>query len=389
MSKKTLDVEWFIRRVLEGDYWLDAGTMLKLSNQLGLQMENKQWYCVAVRYSDQLPSAQDAERINALLEACCLAGKKAEAYCYIGAHLYVVMLIAAGQEERISFLKKLQTNISKYSKSSVQMGVGRVYSDLEKLSYSRVEAYEALRCMAMNDDISYIDDIYAVRSMTSHKLDRDKRRVMELFRSGNLEQMMTSVLELTETIRAESPVREGMPYPSSIRRTIVELLLEIMHIGSDAGVDVEEILDHQDPYSRIFGMEDTPNILAWFILVVKKISAAMSEVSNKTEKNVLTLAKRCVETHLANPELSLSFVSDQLGMTSTYFSAFFIREVGIGFNEYVNDLRIAQAKRLLRETNSRISDIAAQCGFRSSSYFIVVFRKQLGMSPGEYRNTKN
>ena len=85
----------------------------------------------------------------------------------------------------------------------------------------------------------------------------------------------------------------------------------------------------------------------------------------------------------------MSLVSDALEITPAYFSAFFIREVGIGFNEYITGLRVEQAKELLEQTNKKVSDIAVQCGFRSSSYFIVVFRKQTGMSPKEYQNMKN
>ena len=62
--------------------------------------------------------------------------------------------------------------------------------------------------------------------------------------------------------------------------------------------------------------------------------------------------------------------------------------MGVGFNEYVAGLRVEQAKQLLRETNLKINQIASQCGFRSASYFIVVFRKQTGLSPSEYRNRK-
>ena len=60
----------------------------------------------------------------------------------------------------------------------------------------------------------------------------------------------------------------------------------------------------------------------------------------------------------------------------------------MGFQEYVTGLRIEKAKMLLDETNEKISRIAESCGFRSASYFIVVFRKQLGISPNEYRNKK-
>jgi two-component system response regulator YesN len=136
-------------------------------------------------------------------------------------------------------------------------------------------------------------------------------------------------------------------------------------------------------------MADTPSILAWFFQVVEKLAKAISEQHSKTDSNMMVLAKKKISDHLYDPELSLSLISSQLDITPAYFSAFFIREVGVGFNEYVTGLRIEKAKQLLSETNLKINSIAMQCGFRSASYFIVVFRKQTGSSPSEYRNTKN
>ena len=199
---------------------------------------------------------------------------------------------------------------------------------------------------------------------------------------------MRCMEQLAEHVRVESPVREGAPYPTSIRRTVAELLFRIMHISADAGVDVDALLDHQDPYSRIFQLWGTPAILDWFQNVTQTLSAGIAERSSKSENNMLVLAKRCIEEHLSDPELSLSLVSEALGITSAYFSALFIRESGVGFNEYVAGLRVEQAKQLLRETNLKINQIASRCGFRSASYFIVVFRKQTGLSPSEFRNRK-
>ena len=60
----------------------------------------------------------------------------------------------------------------------------------------------------------------------------------------------------------------------------------------------------------------------------------------------------------------------------------------MGFNEYISTIRIEYAKELLLTTNQKVNEIAEECGFSSASYFNVVFRKQVGVSPGAYRNTK-
>lgn len=382
--------DWFVRCIAEGDSALNAEAIGRLSDQLGIHFSNRGYFCVAMRFAGNLRMTDDAQYPVLLLRACGSASRylPSDAYSYIGEGLCVVMLICGEECERSATVERLHRQLLKACGKPIQLGVGRSYTDLSMLSHSRVEAYEALDSIGCAATVSYIDDIYVMRSMTTGKLDSEKRQVVELFKSGKLDEMMEKMTVLAEIVRSESPVREGMPYPTSIRRTILELLVQIMHISADAGVDVDALLGYQDPYTKVFAFTGTPLILAWFAEVAQKLYHSICDLSSRNQNNMLAKAMQCIEAHIADPELSLSLVSDALSITPTYFSAFFIREVGTGFNEYITGMRIDRAKKLLTVTNRRISDIAFECGFRSPSYFNSVFRKHLGMSPGEYRNTK-
>jgi two-component system response regulator YesN len=56
----------------------------------------------------------------------------------------------------------------------------------------------------------------------------------------------------------------------------------------------------------------------------------------------------------------------------------------MSLREYINELRIEEAKRLLISTNSTISEVASEVGYDNISYFSTVFRKTCGMSPIEW-----
>ena len=66
-------------------------------------------------------------------------------------------------------------------------------------------------------------------------------------------------------------------------------------------------------------------------------------------------------------------------------SHLFKAEMGLPLKEYVNRLRIDQAKKLLESTHAPITAVAMMCGFANSSYFATAFKKAEGMTPGEYR----
>lgn len=56
--------------------------------------------------------------------------------------------------------------------------------------------------------------------------------------------------------------------------------------------------------------------------------------------------------------------------------------------DYVNGLRLNKAKSLLRETNMSMEDIAVECGYSSANYFGLVFKRDMGISPLNYRKTR-
>ena len=62
---------------------------------------------------------------------------------------------------------------------------------------------------------------------------------------------------------------------------------------------------------------------------------------------------------------------------------------GESFKTYLNKIRIKRAKTLLSETNAPVGNIALNVGFDDVNYFSRVFKKQTGMTPGEYKDSIN
>lgn len=377
--------EWFIRAIADGDPILEPAAVRSLAQQLSIDLDDTSFYCIAVQAMDIQALVSDAAMPDFFANVCNQAAKNLPGFLhsYLGSKLSVVMAFSV-REDRELITQRLISTVTRRLDFPVKIGVGKTYTDLMKLSYSRVDAFEALD-VSFESGVFFADDLFVSRNLTARKLDGEKRRVIDLFRSGNFDEMMSCLTRLSENIRQESPVRAGMPYPTSIRRTVIELIVEILHIGADAGMDVNKILENQDPYTRIFEMHGTPKILAWFLDITKQVYSGIQEVTSRSENDMLSRAKRCIEANIRNSDLSLQMVSDELGITPGYFSAFFIREMDMGFSEYITNIRIEMAKKLLLETRKKINDIASGCGFQSASYFIFVFRKKTGLSPGAYR----
>lgn len=88
-----------------------------------------------------------------------------------------------------------------------------------------------------------------------------------------------------------------------------------------------------------------------------------------------------------NYDWTLEKLAKHFHFNSSYFSGLFKQHFGIGYNEYLNEIRLDQAKCLLLQSETRVSDLAQRVGYQSPNYFIRIFRKKYGLTPSEYRRT--
>ena len=84
--------------------------------------------------------------------------------------------------------------------------------------------------------------------------------------------------------------------------------------------------------------------------------------------------------------LKLETLAPLFGYNSSYLGKLFYQKMGISFNNYLDQVRIKQALQLLRETNMKVYEIATNVGYKNVDYFHIKFKKQMNLSPAEYRN---
>ena len=84
-------------------------------------------------------------------------------------------------------------------------------------------------------------------------------------------------------------------------------------------------------------------------------------------------------------QIGLTDAAEAANVNPAYLSYLFKQEMGIGFSNYLMDLRMECAKDLLCNTNEKIKDVAVLSGMNDYHYFSKAFKKQTGMSPADYR----
>lgn len=95
-------------------------------------------------------------------------------------------------------------------------------------------------------------------------------------------------------------------------------------------------------------------------------------------------AKQYIQKHF-NEQITMEEVSSEVGLSSAYFSVLFKKAEGEGFAKYLINLRIEEAKRLLRESNASVAEICRSVGYNDLKHFTHTFEKVTGVKPATYR----
>jgi len=110
------------------------------------------------------------------------------------------------------------------------------------------------------------------------------------------------------------------------------------------------------------------------------------KTDSSKKNNLITKILEISEENFANQNLSLLSISEELGYNSKYISHFFKEKMGIGYSEYLKNLRIKYSVSLFDHGIDSVKNVAFLSGFSDPLYFSTVFKKSVGCSPKEYIN---
>lgn len=111
-------------------------------------------------------------------------------------------------------------------------------------------------------------------------------------------------------------------------------------------------------------------------------------VPDKRPATVLKRAIAYIERNYASP-IDIEGLCSRLFLSPSHFTRLFKKQLGITPYQYLEHYRILQARILLCQTRMTVADIAATVGYKSTSNFILYFKKHIGTTPAAYRRFPN
>ena len=114
---------------------------------------------------------------------------------------------------------------------------------------------------------------------------------------------------------------------------------------------------------------------------------SMFQISEEDTSLVSTIEKY-IKANYRDPSLCLNKISDEFHISETYFSHMFKEKTGTNFSTYLENVRMQEAMRLLRESDKNLSELYLLVGYNNVTTFRRAFKKTFGVTPSSIRENQ-
>lgn len=156
----------------------------------------------------------------------------------------------------------------------------------------------------------------------------------------------------------------------------------IVELGGDVHQVIPSFLQREKLNSMVNSRE---NFRLHMRELIEKVVLFRESMGKGRHSEMIRKAQDYIESHFADPDICLHSVAGFVNVSPNHFSTVYSQETGQNFIEYLTSVRIEEAKNLLRNTDLRSADIAYEAGFNDPHYFSFIFKKNVGVSPREFR----
>ena len=273
---------------------------------------------------------------------------------------------------------ELQSTILDNFNFNVVVTVGAVHSGLEGIHKSYLEAREAEEFVPILDQdfISYVD-IKDKTFRRYHYSLQAEERISAAVQNDNVQLAIALIHKVIDSSWADDHVS-----PHILKFLLHDIFCTLLKTADEKGC-----IDRIYMLPKDLGIENpVPEIKAHFSKVVESI-CDNSEVASETsaEKTLCMKVQQYIGEHYCDPNLNISQTALHFHMSPTALSATFKNETGKSLLMAINEVRIENAIKYL-EQGCSVAETAEKVGVSESSSFIRLFKKYVGITPGQMKN---
>ena len=313
-----------------------------------------------------------------------------------GVEGWAFLLMADNEEqmsERVKELSKdLEEIMKNYSTIAYFGGIGQPVARLRELEESFREAERALAArftMELNRIIS-VDDIRMVQNVdtlddieiTSFGEMEKTRTMLEKFLNNGVED---EIDEFVDVYINELP-EENLKSVLMRQYIIMDAYIVMMSFCEKIeGIEGEMQAQSEELKNSMKTIQTVEEIKNYIRMLLKKIIGVRDTISGRRYSDIIEIAKDQIRKTYMSDEISLNTIAAEVGMSPSYFSSIFSKEMGKTFVEYLTEIRMDRAKELLMCSSMKTSEIGYEVGYKDPHYFSYIFKKTQNCTPKEFR----
>lgn len=295
----------------------------------------------------------------------------------VGLLLTPRMAAERGMEPR-EWIVWLRKRLCQYFSLEVQAYVGEEVSGLERIG----ESYHSIRAVRCLRNFSIEKEAISEYGQQSKKKTfprlAEVDELIRLVKENRQEKLEEATAKIFERIRESAMSME------LLSANIYHLLYRLLELARelDDETNQEEVLQYisQESFASIALSGDSSQLTRF----VKDYASYLEQLRRLETGGIAEKVAEYAREHYKE-KLSLKRLGEQFYINNVYLGQLFKKRHGVSFKEYVNELRMREAVRLLTETDKRIYAIAKEVGFANGDYFINRFVQMMGTTPIQYR----
>lgn len=209
-----------------------------------------------------------------------------------------------------------------------------------------------------------------------------------------LEQALLERVSAGDRVEAErllreivgSVLRDGAEEVEEVRSRVLELVVLLSRAAIAGGAEIELVfgLEYRS-LQRLRELTSVDTIEAWLSRILKRFVDLVFDLRHVRYSAYLSRVLSYIRENFRET-IRLEDAAAAAGLSSGYLRRILRSELNTTFTDYLRRTRLEEAKRLLRDGGMAVGDVGALCGFPDHSYFTQVFRKEIGLTPREYRS---
>ncbi|SIR23521.1 helix-turn-helix domain-containing protein [Halanaerobium kushneri] len=277
-----------------------------------------------------------------------------------------------------SALNRIKTALKNYLNITASFAVGNILKDPLKIGENYREILELLgdRFYQGKDMIIYQNQNNRV---DNQQFNLDIKTEKALQKYIDQKDYSSLKLELESIFNKIYRIKPGL---SVVKMTFISLINIVNSKIKDKNLKKEKIFKNTgNPYQKLEEFNTLKEFKIWIEEIYNNLIIELKNKNNYSDiinKTLLYMNKNY------DKDITLSRAASEIGVSYSYLSRKFKEECGQGFSDYLNQLRIENAKQLIEVGDSNIKEIVNQVGFNNYNYFFKVFKDSEGMTPSEY-----